>query len=155
MLFLLFRIGGDLYALEAGRIGEVLPMVQTKALAGAPRGVVGVMNHRGVPVPVLDPGAILLGRPARHQLSTRIVLVRAGAAASASSGWLGLILEQATETLRCNPADFVPVGAAGGAVPFLGRVLAHPRGLIRWVEPDRLLPETLSSALSSQPAASP
>jgi chemotaxis-related protein WspB len=151
MLFLLFRMGEDHYALEAGRIGEVLPMVRTKALAGAPRQGVGVMNHRGQPLPVLDLSALVLGRPARHQLSTRIVLVRESAAEAASC-WIGLILEQATETLRCDPADFVAVGAAGGAMPFLGRVLAHPRGLIQWIEPERLLPEALAGAVPAGPA---
>jgi chemotaxis-related protein WspB len=149
MLFLLFRIGEDLYALEAERIGEVLPMVRTRALPGAPPGVAGVMNHRGAPVPVLDLSAMLLGRPARQQLSTRIVLVR-GEDAAGASRWVGLLLEQATETLRRDPGDFVPIGMMGGAPPFLGPVLADPRGLIQWIDPGRLLSGAVGGALSPE-----
>ena len=41
MLFLLFRLGHDRYALEARRVVEVVPLLALKKIPQAPRGVVG------------------------------------------------------------------------------------------------------------------
>jgi chemotaxis-related protein WspB len=146
MLFLLFRLGEDLYAIEAGRIGEVLPMVRVKALPGAPAGIAGLVNHRGTPVPVVDLSLLAVGRPAPPRLSTRIALLR-DAAPDGTPRWLGLILERATETLRRSPSDFVPAGVGRGGASHLGPVLADERGLIQWIDPRRLLPEAVREVL--------
>ncbi|HWX48486.1 MAG TPA: chemotaxis protein CheW [Roseomonas sp.] len=153
MLFLLFHLDDDPYVLEASRVSEVLPLVRVKAVPGTSRGGFGIINHRGAPVPVLDLSDLVLGRPARRQLSTRIVLIRRQAM-KGEPQWLGLVLEQATETLRLDPASFVSPGHRNGAVPYLGPVLAHPRGLIHWVDPDRLLAHAEGGALARDLAGS-
>ena len=76
MLFLLFCLGADRYAIEAAQVSEVLPLITIKALPQAPPGVAGVINLRGAPVPVIDLSALALGRSASPWLSTRIVVVR-------------------------------------------------------------------------------
>jgi chemotaxis-related protein WspB len=139
VLFLLFRLGDDLYALDAGRIGEVLPMVRLKSLPGAPKGIVGLINHRAAPVPVIDLSLLVAGRPASHKLSTRIVLVR-DAAPNQAPHWLGLILEQATDTLRRKPEDFLSTGLGTDGAPYIGPVLPDERGLIQWIDVGKLLP---------------
>jgi chemotaxis-related protein WspB len=150
MLFLLFRLGEDRYAIEAGRIGEVLPMVRIKALPGAPRGVAGLIDHRGGPVPVIDLSALAQGRPAASRLSTRIVLLRDGTP-DGTPRWLGLILEHATETLRCEPGDFVDAGV-GGEAPLLGPVRPDPDGMIQWIDPRALLSAEVKDLLFQQAA---
>jgi chemotaxis-related protein WspB len=152
MLFLLFRLGEDSYVLEASRISQVLPLVRIKPLAGAPAGVAGIINHRGLPVPVIDLSELLLGRPALRQLSTRIVLFR-DLVADGRQRPLGVIVEQATETLRRDAADFVSPGLGSGA-PYLGPVLTDPGGLIQWVDPARLLPDAVSKMLLQERAGS-
>jgi chemotaxis-related protein WspB len=146
MLFLLFRLGEDLYALEAIRIGEVLPMVRVRALPGMPVGIAGLINHRGAPVPVIDLSILAVGRPAPHKLSTRIVLVQETAADGAPR-WLGLILEQATETLRRDPKDFLFSGLGNAGRSYLGPVLPDERGLIQWIDPQKLLPDAVKEML--------
>jgi chemotaxis-related protein WspB len=146
MLFLLFRLDDDLYVLEAGRIGEILPMVRIKAMPGAPAGVAGLINHRGAPVPVMDLSLLALGRPAPHKLSTRIVLVR-DAAPDGTPCWLGLILEQATETLRRDPGEFRPSGLGHACGAYFGPVLPDERGLIQWIDPRKLLPPAVKELL--------
>ncbi len=64
MLFILFQLGSDRYALPAGQVAEVLPLVALKALLGAPAGVAGLIDYRGTAVPVIDLSALALGRPA-------------------------------------------------------------------------------------------
>jgi chemotaxis-related protein WspB len=152
MLLLLFRLGPDRYALDAAEIGAVLPLVDIKALPGAPAGVAGVIAHRGQPVPVIDLPALALGRPAREVLSTRIVLTRYDAD-DGTPHWLGLIAESATETMRRDPADFTEPGLDNPDTPYLGKVATDPQGLIQLITPRRLLPPALREMLFQQLAA--
>jgi chemotaxis-related protein WspB len=149
MLFLLFRLGADRYALAAGDVGEILPMVEIKALPGAPAAIAGLINYRGRPVPVIDLNALALGRPARERLSTRILLARYDAENGASR-WLGLIAEQATEMIRRSGADFVPADVDNDATPYFGPVASDPDGLIQWIDPAKLLPPEIRDMLFRQ-----
>jgi chemotaxis-related protein WspB len=150
MLFLLFQLGKDRYALEAGRVIEVIPLVELKQLPQAPAGVAGVFNYRGQPVPAVDLSELTLGRPSAERLSTRIV-VTGYPDAQGRNHLLGLIAEQATETLRCEPGDFVPAGLSIKAAPYLGPVLMDSRGPIQWLHAHRLLSEPVRRLLFSEP----
>ncbi len=146
MLFVLFQLGRDRYALAAASVAEVLPLVQVKTLPLAPPGIAGVFNYRGAPVPVIDLSAIALGRAAMQRLGTRLILTHQKDR-DGNPRLLGLVAEQATETLRCDPAEFVPAGVNSPGAPYLGPVRADSRGLIQWIEPDRLLTEAVREAL--------
>ena len=149
MLFILFQLGRDRYALDAAQVVEVLPLVQVKKIPHAPAGVAGVFTYRGGPVPVLDLSLLALGRPARSRLSTRVLLVNFPDAGGAKR-LLGLIAENATETLRREAADFVASGVKADGAPYLGPVATDERGLIQWVEADKLLPAAVREALFQQ-----
>lgn len=151
MLFLLFELGQDRYALDATRIAEVLPLVRIKQIPQAPRGVAGVFDYRGTPVPVLDLSELALGRPAARRLGTRILLVHYPAGAAVTQ-LLGLIVERATETLRREPADFSEPGLVNEAAPYLGPVTSDARGLVQRVEVEKLLPQALRDLLFQRPA---
>ena len=75
MLFLLFQLGNDHYALDVAQIAEVMPLVGITRIPQAPPGVAGMFDCRGVPVPVIDLSQLMLGRPAQSRLSTRIIVV--------------------------------------------------------------------------------
>jgi chemotaxis-related protein WspB len=127
MLYLLFQLGHDRYALPAPDVVEVLPYLALPPIPRAAPGVAGLCNYRGRPVPVLDLCALICDRPARAVLSTRIIIINAGEP-SAPETWLGLIAERATGTLRRDPGDFaaapddLPTGPA--SPPALGRLFA-------------------------------
>lgn len=146
MLFLLFQPGRDRYALDAGQIAEVLPLVDIKPLPRAPEGVAGVFDYRGTPVPVIDLSQLMLGRPAAKHLSTRIVLARYPDAGGVMR-LLGLLAEQATQTVRRDPGDFLASGVSHDAAPYLGPVASDERGLIQWIEVHKLLPAAVREAL--------
>src|SRR5215216_5089516 len=99
MLFLLFQLGSERYALDAGQVVAVLPRLGVKAIPHAPSAVAGLCQYRGVPVPVIDLSALALGRPSANRLSTRIVLVQFPNPVGGPH-LLGLLAERATETLR-------------------------------------------------------
>jgi chemotaxis-related protein WspB len=146
MLFLLFRLGNDRYALPAAAIAQVIPLVAIKRIPHAHAAVAGIFNYRGESVPAIDLSQLALGQPATWSLTTRIVLVRYVDARGAERK-LGLIAECATEMLRCEESDFATTGVGGEAAPYLGPVTADARGLIQWIEVSRLLPVSLRDAL--------
>lgn len=150
MLFLLFQIGKDRYALEAGRVVEVLPLVGLRPLPQAPKGVAGAFNYRGRSVPAVDLCELFLGRPAGERLSTRIIIVRYPDARG-SLHLLGLVAEEATETLRRKAKDFVEPGLKVPSAPCLGPVLLDGQGPIQWLREQRLLPERVRDLLFRGP----
>jgi chemotaxis-related protein WspB len=152
MLFLIFQLGKDRYALEANRVLEVLPLVELKQLPQAPKGVAGIFNLRGKPVPALDLNELTFGTPAREKLTTRIIVVN-HADASGQNHPLGLIAESVTQTLRKDPQDFVDPGVTLATAPYLGPVLMDGKGPIQWLHAQRLLSEPIRQLLFAQPAA--
>jgi chemotaxis-related protein WspB len=154
MLFLLFQLESECFAIKASRVLEVLPLLEVKALPLAPRGVAGCFNYHGQPVPALDLSEILLGRPAVARLSTRILLVQ-HEGPGRQRHLVGLIAEQATEILHRNPEDFVDSGIRIDDAPFLGPTLVDGSRCIHWLLDQHLVPERLSERLFPQPAPGP
>lgn len=127
MLFVHFQLGDDGFALAANRVVEILPLVELEKERRAPRAIAGSFDYRGRFVSVVDLCALELDRPARQRLSTRIIMVRL----SEDEGtMIGLIAENATETLRCDHADFAPFAMS-------------PRGPVQRVDVESLLPADL------------
>lgn len=151
MLFLIFRLGPERYALDANEIVEVLPCVALKTIPAAPAWVAGVFNYHGRTVPVIDLVALALGRPATDHVSTRTILVNYPAGDDAQI--LGVIAEHANRTLRRAAADFGPSGIDTPAAPYLGRVAADAGGLLQWIRiADLLPPEVRASLFAAEPA---
>src|SRR5207302_1737530 len=59
MLLLVFRVAEDAYAIEAGRVVEVVPRVALRRLPHAPEALAGVFRYRGRVVPVIELGVLL------------------------------------------------------------------------------------------------
>ncbi len=141
MLFLLFHLGSERYALPASDVVEVLPLVALKHLPHAPRGVVGLLNYRGQPVPVLDLSLLALGQPAVQRVSTRILITGAKppeGGAAPTRDLLGVLVERATEAFNKDTADFRPAGLVSPVAPYFGSVAPDARGFIQRVELDEL-----------------
>ncbi|NBB08385.1 chemotaxis protein CheW [Pseudomonas sp. SLFW] len=146
-LFLLFRIGPERYALEATEVAEVLPRLMLKPIAQTPHWVAGVFAHRGVVVPVIDMSALTFGEPAPSRTSTRLVLVHYRPDAERDPQWLGLILEQATDTLRCAADEFKEYGLDNRQAPYLGPVREDALGLLQWIRVQDLLDDSVRALL--------
>ena len=152
MLFLLFRLQDDCYALDASQIVEILPVCSIKKLSGAPPGVTGLFNYHGAFVPVIDLSQLVLSRPARLRLSTRIILLR-HSEGNTNPRLLALIAEHATETMRFEPADFVSPGIASKNSIYLGPIANGPRGSVQRIELNKLLPAHLHDLVFGEPAS--
>jgi len=154
MLFLLFELGRDRYLLDIARIVDVLPLVDLKQIPQSPRGVAGLLNYRGEPVPVVDVSEMLLARPAHRILSTRLILVRQPDG-NGTERLLGLIAEKAIRTLRRDPATFTDGGVANDSAPCLGPVATDPQGVIQWIDPAKLLSDAVRNVLFRERVKSP
>jgi chemotaxis-related protein WspB len=133
MLFVIFQIGDAGYALAASEVVEMVPLMELRAVRGAPAGMAGTFRYRGAFVPAVDLCALELGVPARDRMSTRIIITQVADAQGVERP-LGLIVENATDILRCEPEDFAPFATG-------------PRGLVERAEVDALVPEVLRFAL--------
>lgn len=153
MLFLLFQLGNDRYALDASQIAEVLPLTRIKQIPQAPTEVAGVFNYRGAPVPLIDLSQLTLNRPAQKCLSTRIILTHYPDD-QGEKRLLGLIAEKATETMRRETTDFAASGLDNEDAAYLGPVTNDSHGLVQWVTVDKLLPPSVRDLLFKQPVAS-
>ncbi|HLH56134.1 MAG TPA: chemotaxis protein CheW [Verrucomicrobiae bacterium] len=148
MLFLIFQLGNDRYALEADRVIEVLPLVELKSLPHAPRGVAGIFNLRGRPVPAVDLSELSFGTPSRERLTTRIIVIE-HTDGSGQSRPLGLIAEQVTQTVRKETEDFIDSGVSLSSAPYLGPVFMDHKGPVRWLYAQRLISEPIRELLSA------
>lgn len=146
MLFLLFKLDDDRYAIEADKVASVLPLVTAKKIPHAPAAIAGAFTHRGEAIPLIDLSRLTLGRAARRQLSTRIVVTNYSLA-DGSTRKLGLIAEQVVETTRLAPDAFVASGVSNEEASYLGPVASDADGLIQWVKIEHLLPESVRDLL--------
>ncbi|MCK6186586.1 chemotaxis protein CheW [Pseudomonas sp. EYE_354] len=148
-LFLVFHIGSERYAVKATEVAEVLPCLPLKPIAHAPHWVAGIFAHRGAMVPVIDLSALTFGTAAQARTSTRLVLVNYQPHPWSEARRLGLILEQATDTLRCDPADFQPYGLDNRDARYLGPVREDALGLMQWIGVNDVLTDDVRALLFS------
>ncbi len=146
MLFLVFELDGDRYALDSRQLIEVLPLVNLKPLSGAPQGIAGIFDYHGLPVPAVDLSMVISGRTAQRRLNTRIVIVNYPGTHDVPHA-LGLIAEKATTTVRLDPAQFKESGVSNGETAYLGPVARHAQGLIQWLSVPQLLPPAVRNVL--------
>ncbi len=146
-LYLQFRLGTDRYALDVDDVLQVLPLPVLKRVPEAPAWVAGLFPHRGELLPVLDLSQLAFGHSALRRTSTRLVLVRYRADDEGQQRRLGLILEQATHTLRRDPAAFRAYALDNGSARYLGPVLEDEHGLLQRVSVDQLLSDEARARL--------
>jgi len=143
VLYVTFYLGHVRYALDTRHVVEILPLLELKRLPGAVAGIAGLCIYRGNVLPVIDLSALIVGNPAERRLSTRLLVVRHAAETSEQGAvgdrLLGLLAENALDTLRLAPEDFVESGVRNDEAPSLGDVASLDGRLIQRVELHHLL----------------
>ncbi|GBD47972.1 chemotaxis protein CheW [Methylopila sp. Yamaguchi] len=146
MLFLMFHIGRDRFVLDAEQVERVLPLMEAKSLPGAPPEVVGIINYRGAPTPLIDLSLLALGRPSERVMSTRIILARYLGRGEGHER-LALCAERVIKTIQRDPADFVATGVEAGSPAHLGPVASDADGFIQWIRVEALLADEVRDIL--------
>ncbi len=96
MLAVLFNLGDRRCGLDSAAVERIVPALPLRPIPGAPPGVAGTFDYRGAMVPVVDLVRLAAGRPARPQLSSRIILAR-HAPAGGAPRLVGLLAESVND----------------------------------------------------------
>jgi len=92
--YVLFRSGGDTWAIAASAVAEVMPIAEMVRPAGVPRGLAGFMNVGGEPLAVVRLAGLLGGQdPLDNELYHHVVSLDV----ADSSTRLGLLVERVLE----------------------------------------------------------
>lgn len=146
MLLLSFHIGAERYTLTAKDIVEILPLTSLKKIPRAPDFILGLLDYRGTPVPVIDLCQLTEQRSCNKVLSSRIILVNY-IDSSNQSHTLGITAEKVTETIDIKRNNFFNSGVTLEEAPYLGAVTNKDESMIQFIEIDRLLPEDVQCIL--------
>ena len=149
MLMLVFRLGDNRYAIATPAIVTVLPRVNLQAIPGSSPAVAGMFSYQGQIVPVLDLNQLLRGAASSALLSTRIILVNQGALGE-SARLLGLLAEQATETLALHQVEEIAERVDFCQSPYLGEMLVSQQEIIQQLQIYSLLSQPAYDALIDQ-----
>ena len=146
MLTLLFTLGDQRYGIPGSSLLEIIPVVSLRTMPHVPAYVAGLLNYRGVVVPVIDLCQLTEARPCRKLLSTRIIVSKYRRGDLEHP--LGLMAERVTETMRLSEEDLNDPGLRLDEAPFLGKVsVPSEESSVQLIEIDRLLPVDLQNRL--------
>jgi chemotaxis-related protein WspB len=143
MLVLPLSSGDQDYGIPCRDIASVLPAVPLRKVPHAPPQIAGLFVHRGSVTPVVDLTVLLGGPRATLRLSTRIVLVDFGG----DHRRLGLLAERVAEPFDVDEAVSQGPRMRIGDAPYLGCVLASPRGMLQLLVVARLVTPELAQVI--------
>lgn len=134
---LTFAVHERHYAVFLNDVAEVLRMVKYSPLPKAPPDIQGVINCRGVMLPILNPGAIFSTEAIQSTLNAALVVV------SAAGQRVAIIVEQVlgVQTFMNKELDSVSEEQSGHRTlpPFILGFIKHAGGHISLVDVNQLL----------------
>ncbi len=123
MLMLLFQLGEEHFALDSKYVLDIFPNVFLQKIHHRENYVAGLLNYGGIPIPVVDLSLLIVKRPSRNSLHTRIMLLE-DIDSNNGSLKVGAIAEQVTDMLEIEKEKFVNTGMKFDQFSFLGGI--HP-----------------------------
>jgi purine-binding chemotaxis protein CheW len=143
--YVVFRLGGEGYALEVMRVQEVLDMQALTVVPGGPKYLLGVINLRGHVVPVYD-----LRLPfglTQDSTTTRAPCVLIVESTIGDDPHItGLLVERVSDVLEFSPEEVQPSPqlGLGKATPFVRGLIRHQDAFLLVLDVDRVF-STLGS----------
>jgi chemotaxis-related protein WspB len=141
MLFLLFAVGQNRYAIDVRQISEVLPLISITQVPCLSDAVVGVFNRHGRPLPIIDLSLLIFQRPTSPRLSTRVIVAHHSDESDHSG--VGLIAEHVMTTFHGDPTHFVDSGLRSTAALSTGPMMTDKDGVIQWIDVKDVLPPSI------------
>lgn len=143
--YVVFRLGGEGYALEVMRVQEVLDMQSLTEVPGGPKYLLGVINLRGHVVPVYDLrtpfGLVKELNPSRAPC---VLIVESSVGSDAQI--TGLLVDRVSDVLEIPPEEIQPSPrlGLGKATPFVRGLIRHQDAFLLVLDVDRIF-STLGS----------
>ncbi|MDA1194773.1 MAG: chemotaxis protein CheW [Planctomycetota bacterium] len=153
MQAVVFYVGSERFAIDTQSVAEVIPGIAARPVPSAPEGLRGVIEYRGLVVPVLDLCRLFGRGDCPPRLANRILicdLSNSGArwgVGTHDRPMLGILAENVTRVTTLDPdaqgSHPSPTKASG-----LGRILRDKDGLVQLVQVrDLIPPETLATVV--------
>lgn len=142
MLSVIWSSQGEWFSTDASVVREVVPLIATRPMVGAPDWFAGLADHHGRLVPVLDADRLLGREPRAATLATRVLMLEVPCLGASRT--IGLRVEGVRGIEKIDPRD--PNGHGGllnPEMPHLGEVVTHGDGTVqrvdlgRWLDGDR------------------
>jgi purine-binding chemotaxis protein CheW len=148
--YVIFRLGGEGYALEVMRVQEVLDVKSLTQVPGGPRSLRGVLNLRGHVVPVYDlrvPFELPIDRNPSKAPSVLMVESSMGNDVHVT----GLLVDRVSDVLEFAPEEIqaAPQLGLGKATPFVRGLIRHQEGFLLVLDVDRVF--TALGSLNAEP----
>ena len=100
--YLTFKLGAEEYALEILRVQEIRNYESATAIANAPAFVKGVVNLRGVIVPIIDLRLLLGTSSAEYTPFTVVIVLNLG------RGTVGVVVDSVSDVVELAAAQIRP-----------------------------------------------
>ncbi|MGE5371886.1 MAG: chemotaxis protein CheW [Solirubrobacterales bacterium] len=97
-----FRLGSEEYAIDIGKVQEIIRMPEITALPQTPDYVLGVVNLRGNIIPVVDLKIRFSGKHTEANIETRVIVVEVG------QNKVGIIVDAVSEVIKLPADQIVP-----------------------------------------------
>jgi len=105
-LLILFQVGPHTYGLQSDHVLEIIPAIHLKPILRPLNCVRGSVYYRNHSVLVVDLNSLIINRPSKILLSTRLMLVMCPCG-DQSSFLVGLLAENMTNALEVDDNEFV------------------------------------------------
>ena len=137
MLMLVFAVADVQYAMPCTHVVEVIPRVDLAVIPHAPKFVVGTLNFRGTPVPVIDLSLMVGDDPSANRLHTRIIVVNVPLQGKEPAQF-AIVAEKVTETANYELEQFIDSGIRVAELPFLAGVMTVDTATWQLIDLERL-----------------
>jgi purine-binding chemotaxis protein CheW len=137
--YVIFRVGGEGYALEVMRVQEVLDVKSLTQVPGGPKSLRGVLNLRGHVVPVYDLRVPFeLPIDAKPSKAPSVLMVESNVGSDIHV--TGLLVDRVSDVLEFSPEEIQPPPqlGLGKATPFVRGLIRHQDGFLLVLDVDRV-----------------
>jgi purine-binding chemotaxis protein CheW len=143
--YLTFKLAGEEFGLDILRVQEIRPWAPVTRMPAAPSHVEGVLNLRGVVVPIIDLRTRLALPRAEYGSTTVIIVLHIEH--EGIRRMAGLVVDAVSDVTKVRPADHKPVPDFGvmSDVRFVRAMVALEERMVMLLDVDHLVdPEDLA-----------
>lgn len=148
MLYLIFELNKQLYAIDSKEIIEIIPNVNFTAIPNAPKFIKGIFNYRGTAVPVIDLLIMTGGNPTPAKLSTKIMIVNYSPVKTVEKT-IGLLTENIIGSEHIGDEAITKNGLNIEDAKYLGEVVNKDNLMIQLINVDNLLTKEVQKVIFS------
>ncbi len=108
--FLAFKLGEEEYGMDILRVQEIRSFERPTRMANAPEHILGVVNLRGVIVPIVDMRIKFQLNPVNYNTFTVVIVLNIG------SRVVGMVVDGVSDVITLSPEQLRPVPELSSAI---------------------------------------